>query len=135
MDGITLFDMSRADPAWRGFSGAVSDGQFIYYAPLNNGGFFGQVVRYDPQRAFDDPTAWSGFDTTRIDAGSRGFVDAVFDGRYLYLVPFCRGEHHGQVTRYDTRAAFDDPASWSAFDTMTVHPDSRGFVSGCFDGR
>ena len=135
MDGITLFDMSSADPARRGFSGAVSDGRFIYFIPLNNGEFFGQVVRYDPQRAFDDPDAWSGFDSTQLDAGSRGFIDAVFDGRYLYLVPFCRGMHHGQVTRYDTRAAFDDPAGWSVFDTMTVHPHSRGFVSGCFDGR
>lgn len=135
MNGITLFDMSAADPARRGFSGAVSDGRFVYMVPLNNGEFFGQVMRYDPERAFDDPAAWTGFDSTQVDAGSRGFVDAVFDGRYLYLIPFFRGVHHGQVTRFDTTLPFQEAASWSVFDTATVHPDSRGFVSGCFDGR
>lgn len=135
MSPITLFDISAGDPARRGFSGAVSDGRFIYMVPLNNGNFFGRVVRYDPERAFDDAAAWEDFDSTQIDAGSRGFVDAVFDGRFLYLVPFCRGEHHGQVTRFDTRLPFHDPASWAVFDTMALHPHSRGFVSACFDGR
>lgn len=135
MDGIELFDVSQVDPSCRGFSGAVFDGRYLYLVPLNNGNFFGRVARYDPALAFDDPAAWQTFDSTEADAGSRGFVDGIFDGRYLYLVPFFKGEYHGQVTRYDTRLPFQDAASWTVFDTAAVHPGSRGFVSGCFDGR
>lgn len=135
MGAIELFDVGAADPALRGFSGAVTDGRYIYLAPLNNGSFFGQVARYDPALPFDDPAAWDSFDSALVDGSSRGFVDGIFDGRYLYLIPFCNGVHHGQVTRYDTRLPFGEAASWTVFDTMALHPHSRGFVSGCFDGR
>lgn len=135
MQGIELFDLARDYPESRGFSGVVCDGRYIYYVPLNNGNLHGQVARFDTARAFGDPAAWERFDTAQVHAGSRGFIDGLFDGRYLYLVPFCRGQHHGQVTRYDTQGDFSDPASWSVFDTGTVHPNSKGFVSGCFDGR
>jgi len=135
MDGIELFDVSRVHPANRGFSGAVFDGRFIYLVPLNNGDFFGQVLRFDPSGAFDDPASWDNFDSTQVSADSRGFIDGLFDGRYLYLIPFCNSEHHGQVTRYDTHLPFSDAASWTVFDTTKVHQNSRGFVSGCFDGR
>ncbi|MFA7238805.1 MAG: hypothetical protein WC091_01730 [Sulfuricellaceae bacterium] len=135
MHGIELFDVSRIHPACKGFSGAVFDGCYVYLAPLNNGNFHGRVARYDPARAFDDPAAWETFDSAQINPESRGFVDGLFDGRYFYLVPFFKGDHHGQVTRYDTRLPFTESASWAVFDTTAIHPNSRGFVSGCFDGR
>jgi hypothetical protein len=135
MNGIDLFDISKDHPESKGYSGAVCDGRYIYLIPLNNGNFHGQIARFDPEFAFDDPAGWQRFDSTQFDPGSCGFVDGVFDGRYLYLIPFFRGTHHGQVTRYDTRLPFTDAASWAVFDSMTVHPNSKGFVSGCFDGR
>jgi hypothetical protein len=135
MDGIASFDLKGLDPLNRGFSGAASDGRWVYYAPLNNGDFHGRVMRYDPRQAFDAPSAWSHFDAAQLDPGCRGFVDLIFDGRFLYLVPFCRGEHHGIVVRYDTQGEFERSTSWAIFDTQAVHPRSRGFVSGCFDGR
>lgn len=135
MQGIACFDLSHLDPRNRGFSGAASDGRWVYYAPLNNGDFHGRVLRHDSQQPFDEPAAWTHFDVSQLDPGCRGFVDVIFDGRYLYLVPFCRGDHHGLVVRYDTRLDFDDAANWAVFDTASVHHRSRGFVSGCFDGQ
>ncbi|MBF0468712.1 MAG: hypothetical protein HQK61_07485 [Desulfamplus sp.] len=136
--GIEIFDTTLANPDSRGFSGIASDGRYLYFAPLNNG-TMGQVARYDTTLPFDDSKGWSFFDTAKVHPASRGFVDALFDGRYIYLIPFFQYvnqvRHHGQVTRYDTTLNFNDPESWSFFDTTILHPNSRGFVSGCFDGN
>ena len=134
-EAVQFFDTSGVHAGSRGFSGVVSDGRHLYFVPLNNGDFHGQVTRFDTTQDFADPAAWDVFDSAAVHAASRGFVDGLFDGRYVYLVPFCNGQHHGQVTRYDTTLPFVDRASWQVFDTMSVHPHSRGFVSGCFDGR
>ncbi|MEO5369522.1 MAG: hypothetical protein H7833_05540 [Magnetococcus sp. DMHC-1] len=135
MKGLVFFDTSQVHAASKGFSGAACDGRYIYYVPMNNGTPSGQVTRYDSQGRFDDPASWSFFDTTTVHADSRGFTDGLFDGRYLYMVPYFNGLHHGQVTRYDTRAPFADPASWCVFDTRQLDPESRGFVSGVVAGR
>ncbi len=136
IDGIEIFDISTLNPGARGFSGAVCDGRYLYLVPLNNGVFYGQVARYDTTLPFDTHDAWSFFDSASIHPDSRGFAGLLFDGRYIYLLPFCNGQHHGQVTRYDTTAPFSNPESWSFFDTAaSVHPNSRGFISGCYDGR
>jgi hypothetical protein len=132
---VEVFDLTQVHPEAKGFSGAVFDGRFIYLVPLNNGQFQGRVLRFDPQGQFDDPSAWASFDSASVNANSRGFVNGMFDGRYLYLIPYFNGRHHGLVTRYDTQAAFDAPDSWQFFDTGQLHPNCRGFVSGCFDGR
>ena len=133
---VNFFDATRVDPGCRGYSGVVSDGRHLYFAPLNNGGFHGLVLRFEADGDFADPARWSVFDATSVAPGCRGFVDAVFDGRFVNFVPFHDGQsHHGRLTRYDTLGAFDAPASWSSFDTTRLNSRSRGFVSGCFDGR
>ncbi|WP_281560627.1 hypothetical protein [Thalassomonas sp. RHCl1] len=135
MDGVTLFDMTHLQPGIKGYSGVVSDGRYFYFIPLNNGDFFGTVARFDIAKPFDETASWDTFDSTQLDGGSRGFIDGLFDGRYLYLIPFCNDKHHGQITRYDTQKPFDEQDSWRVFDSTAIHPNSRGFVSGCFDGR
>jgi hypothetical protein len=134
-NGVNFFDTSSLNAASRGYSGVVDDGRHLYFVPLANGDFHGLVARHDPSRELDDPNAWSFFDSAAVHPASRGFVDGLFDGSHLYLVPFCNGRHHGQVTRYDTTRPFEDPASWQVFDTASVHEKSIGFVSGCWDGR
>lgn len=133
--GIESFDLTRVHPGAKGYSGVVNDGRYLYLVPLNNGQFNGPVLRYDPTGRFDDPAAWSSFESARVHPEARGFVNGLFDGRHLYLVPYFNGRHHGHVTRYDTQAEFADPASWQVFDTMTLDPHCRGFVSGVWDGR
>lgn len=133
--GVQLMDLSTVNKNARGFSGIASDGRFIYYAPLNNGAFFGEVYRYDSQLGFTDPEAWIGFDCAQLNTACKGFTDIFYDGRYVTLVPFCNGEHHGHVTQYDTQKPFTDISSWAYFDVTTLNAKCRGFVSGCFDGR
>ena len=135
IQGIELFDATMIDAGCRGYSGAIFDGRYIYYAPLNNGNFHGRVLRYDTTLAFESRAAWVEFDSAQIDPDSRGFVNALFDGRYLYLVPYFNGRHHGHVTRYDTQSPFEQATSWQTFDVQSVDALCRGFVSGCFDGR
>lgn len=135
-DDIVVYDLAaEVDPRCKGFSGAFFDGRYLYYIPLNNGQFHGCITRYDTEGAFADPASWSVFDLAAVNAGCRGFVNGAFDGRYLYLAPYCNGEHHGRVTRYDTCAEFADPASWSVFDSGHVHADSKGFIGAVYDDR
>ena len=132
---VEFFDLTTLDPGCKGYSGVVGDGRYLYFVPNVNGAFFGTVARYDSCASFGDAASWSLFDSATLNSASRGFIDALFDGRYIYFVPFHNDAHHGQVTRYDTRGGFDDPASWAFFDTTVVSERSRGFVSGVFDGR
>ena len=46
------------------------------------------------------------FDTTTVNSNSTGFTGGVFDGRYIYLVPYNNGSIFGQITRYDTTRPF-----------------------------
>jgi hypothetical protein len=133
------FTTTTADPAASGFVGGAFDGRYVYLVPYNNASnaYHGVVTRYDTQAAFTAAGSWSTFDTTTVDAGAKGFYGAVFDGRYLYLVPWIRasGTYHGLVARYDTQAPFATKASWSTFDTATVDAAAAGFSGGAFDGR
>jgi hypothetical protein len=132
-DAITVYDLAaQVDARCKGFSGALFDGRYVYYIPLNNGQFHGCITRYDTLAPFADESSWSVFDLAAIQPGSKGFVHGAFDGRYLYLAPYCNGEHHGQVARYDTRAEFADAASWIAFDSGKVHADSKGFIGAVY---
>jgi hypothetical protein len=131
--GFTSTDTSPATAT------AAFDGRFVYFVGP-------AVIQYDTQMAFDDPCAWASFDTlevpTTIDGGllyGYYYASAVFDGRYLYLVPgvFYPLDDVLQsvVLRYDTEAPFLDQASWSAFDTSPLTPSPEYFGGAVFDGR
>ncbi|UCC31017.1 MAG: hypothetical protein JSU86_01815, partial [Phycisphaerales bacterium] len=124
-----------------GYSNAVFDGRYVYFAPWHNGtGFHAEVLRYDTQRAFGDPSAWATYDPAAHDVGvrPRGFTGAVFDNRYVYFVPWHNGvDFHGEVLRYDTEGSFTDPSSWDTYDAKShgVGHDPTGFGDAVFDGR
>jgi hypothetical protein len=65
-----------------------------------------------------------------------GYEGSVFDGRYLYLVPYYCGYRHGEVARFDTQGDFNSFASWSAFSAKQhgVGTNPVGFFCGIFDG-
>jgi hypothetical protein len=116
------------------FEGAAFDGRYVYFVPsINSVG--GVVARYDTQASFGSAGSWTTFDTTTVNAGAKGFVGGVFDGRYVYFIPTTNGAPDGIVARYDTQASFSDGASWSTFDTTTVDATAKGFYGGTFDGR
>ena len=134
----STFDISSVNPNANGFVGAAFDGRFVYYVPLRTAtAVDGVVARYDSTLSFVMPEAWSTFDATTVDTRAKGFEGAVFDGRYLYLVPYDAGTnaYDGVVARFDTTASFTAIASWSTFDTANVNPAARGFDFGAFDGR
>jgi hypothetical protein len=137
------FTTTTADPAASGFVGATYDGRYVYFVPYNNAAnvYHGVVTRYDTQGTFTDKTAWLTYDTAaQVAAGAKGFYGGVFDGRYLYFVPWITSgtpstTYGSLVTRYDTQAAFTTKASWATFDTVTRDPAAKGFSGGAFDGR
>jgi hypothetical protein len=125
-----------------GYSGVVFDGRYLYFAPYHNGAAYsGEVLRYDTTLSFDAAGAWATYDAHAQGVGSfvAGFEGAVFDGRFVYFVPFrdAFNHYHGQVLRYDTAADFQAAGSWSAFEPgpAGVGSVSAGFCGGVFDGR
>jgi len=133
-----FFDISLLNPRSKGFYGGVFDGRFIYFVPHHNGeNYSGEIARYDTKQPFYASSSWSFFDTTSINNFSRGFVQAIFDGRYIYFIPnrLNTNDYNGQVTRYDTSKPFNAPYAWSFFNTTRLNAKSKGFAGGVFDGR
>lgn len=142
------------------YQNAAFDGRYIYFAPgyetgkgtheppgkpsalVDVRGPSGKVLRYDTHGALTDPGSY-----TTYDAGNTSGLDAkcydgtVFDGRYVYFLPFWEGEDptrsfHARVLRYDTQKDFTDRVAWEAADgAHTVPPNPGGFNGGAFDGR
>ena len=104
-----------------GFSGGTWDGRYVYFAPRYEpvAGFHGEVLRYDTQHPFDQAVGWETFDADAQGVGSHsiGYNDAVFDGRFVYFVPYSEmAGRHGEVLRYDTESDFGDVGAWAAYD-------------------
>jgi hypothetical protein len=126
-----------------GYQGGTFDGRYVYFAPGEDDGDddaggdgSGLVLRYDTQGGFTSSASWSSFDTTKADGSlaseAAGYRGAVFDGRYVYLVPVDLTAN--VAARYDTKGAFDEAASWELFDTMTLNSQIQGYASAMFDG-
>ena len=128
----STFDVTTVNANAKQFFGSTFDGRYVYLVPDEVGNApSGLVARYDTQATFGTAASWTTFDTTSVNANAAGFEGAVFDGRYVYLVP-----HDGSVVaRCDTQASFTASGSWTAFDTTTVDPRATHFQDGAFDGR
>jgi hypothetical protein len=75
------------------FEGVAFDGRFVYFIP-NDASSTATVVRYDTLSTFAADCAWSTVDLSPIDPdGSAPLIynGAVFDGQYLYLIPYSNG--------------------------------------------
>ena len=132
------------DPAIAMCVGAVFDGRHVYYVPYGDNT---AVVRYDTETPFGADTGWESRDVAGTSGlECRGFDGALFDGRYVYFIPFYNGGadetgFHCELLRYDTRMAFDDDEAWSAADGSLLAPpnpggfNGGGFNGGAFDGR
>jgi len=134
----SAYDMGAQQGTALGFEGAAFDGRYVYFVPYENGnannGYSSTVARYDTTLSFTSASAWSYNQIGAFLNNASGFIGAVFDGTYLYLVP-----HHGTVTvRYDTTAPFGSNSSWSTFDIgpiVSVDSGAPEFWGGAFDGR
>jgi len=145
------------DPGWgRSSQSAAFDGRYIYFCPgqtvrprqpresaPTDGSppvtgmpsdevavASGLIGRYDTQRDFDDPAAWTSHDAANTcGLDTRDFDGAVFDGRYVHFAPLS----YGAVLRYDTAREFHDRAAWEAFDAKAL--GMKRCVGAVFDGR
>ena len=128
-----------------GYSGIVSDGQFLYFAPYHNGAnFHGEVLRYDTHQEFDSVEAWSTFDASKNGVGydATGYWGGTFDGQFVYFSPDWNSdgpiiaEPHGEVLRYDTHQEFDSVEAWSTFDASKngVGSDATGYWGAVYGG-
>jgi hypothetical protein len=99
------------------FGNPIFDGQFMYFVPNNNGSVSGIVLRYDTTKPFKSATSWQAYDAGSVDSlTTKGFRGAVFDGHFIYFVPFNNGAYNGIVLRYDTKQPFKSSDSWAAYD-------------------
>ena len=121
----------------KGFVGAIFDGRYVYFIPWSNMGAPNTVIaRYDTTLDFETRESWTLFDLATVNANAGGCIGGVFDGRYVYFVPDDNASGvDGLMIRFDTQAAFQDPASYASFDVTTVSPSAGGFFSGVFDGK
>ena len=127
-DGAGWSSTTLAGSSAGSYSGTIFDGRYVYFAPDSAGG---AVLRYDTTLAFGSTRAWSTFDLTSMNAVAKNYRGAVFDGRYVYLVPSSAG---ATLARYDTHAPYRDASSWTLVDLKSVS-GTVSFTGGSFDGR
>jgi hypothetical protein len=117
-----------------GYAGAVFDGQYVYFVPDDDGAPHCEVLRYDTSLPFNDAGSWASYDPSATgNPNAQGYRGAVFDGQYIYFVPFVNGlGMHSIVLRYDTTDSFTSPTAWTDYDPGA---GSDGYTGGVFDGR
>lgn len=123
----------------KGFTGVVFDGTYMYFVPNtpDGGSVHGEVLRYDTRKPYTVASSWKTFDPSSngLPSSLRGFQEGIFDGTYLYFVPYANGTQFGQIMRFNTTKAFTDISSWEYFDMTTVNGGAIGYIGGHFDGR
>ncbi len=112
------------------YEGGVFDGRYLYCVPGEDAlGIHDEVLRYDTRASFSSADAWTAFSA----GGPGGYAGGTFDGRYVYFAPFVSSTgSHARVLRYDTRAPFEDAASWSVFDAQASPVSASGGYAGAF---
>jgi hypothetical protein len=103
----------------------------VYFVPQLSG----LLTRYDTNASFDAGASWQTFNVGKVDAGGQFMFTAVYDGRYVYVIPANGNAVASIVVRYDTTAPFNTGSSYTTFDTTTFNPGATGFSGGGFDGR
>ncbi len=119
---------ANVDASLHSYVGGTFDGRYVYFVPNEAPNL---ALRYDTTGAFASPASWSTFDTESVNINAYGFMGAVFDGRYVYYIPwYSSGAVSNYMARYDTTAPFTSSSSWSI-----VSPPLGGYQGGTFDGR
>jgi hypothetical protein len=116
------------------FSGAVFDGRYLYFVPALNA----TVAQYDTSQSFSASASYNYFNmVTGVNSNTAQFSGGVYDGRYVYYVPYKNGfaSFSGQLVQYDTTLPFGSASSYSLFNTVVLNSSCVGYRGGVFDGR
>ena len=145
-DFVTSGSWDTCDPAGAGvgddpvgFHDALVVGNYVYFVPNgDSGSASGEVLRFHTTGTFNNAADWEAYDPGAHGVGTdpAGYRGAVYDGRYIYFVPFRNGAgHHGEVLRYDTTMPFSIAMSWATFDAAGagVGDNPVGFVGAVYD--
>lgn len=75
------FETRAVSAGAREFRGSIFDGRYLYLVPA-----FSDMLRYDTQKPFADPSSWESARLSNLH-GTRAtrFAGAAFDGTYVYL--------------------------------------------------
>jgi hypothetical protein len=135
----TVYDITNAGgSSARGYYGAAFDGTYVYYVPYANPTtFHGLAIRYNTTLPYTDNGSWSVYDASSTGMVTVGYKGAVFDGRYVYYVPFrdTVSTQHTRVLRYDTQGVFTTGTSWAAYDAQNTESlNTQGYVGAECDG-
>lgn len=99
--GVSVLDLTTANPTLKGFVGGFTDGRYAYLAPSHNSlQYFGTAARVDLQNFTADGVTWQ--DLTTLDSDLTGFHGVFTDGSYGYFVPRVLqngSTFHGKVVR------------------------------------
>ena len=92
------------------------------------------VLRQKIYAIFKNAGTWEAYDAGAVDSlTTKGFHgNPIFDGQFMYFVPYNNGSASGIVLRYDTTKPFKSASSWEAYDAgATGGLTSKGFYWGC----
>ncbi|MBP7461586.1 MAG: hypothetical protein KBA26_09885 [Candidatus Delongbacteria bacterium] len=128
----------------KGYYGCAYDGKYIYYVPFANQSgakFHAMMMRYNTSLPFENKSSWDCYDAGNTNSESTvGYKGAVYDGRYVYYVPFRDkegiGGQHTRVLRYDTELSFSNEIGWNCYDaSYTDSLNTIGYVGALYDGH
>ena len=155
------------------YSGGCFDGKYVYFAPYKKTDIVtgtsiyqthGKACRYNTHEPFDNGTSWeymdlsSSFNNTNTGNGWNltGFSSCIYDGRYVYYVPYEKCNFSGAVgdfrwgenttiARFDTKnpsigggGGFNLTSAWNYFNISDAFASTHmkgGFYGAIFDGK
>lgn len=145
LNGYDAINTGGVNSAMGQYMRPTFDGRYIYTVSMPPNGSISTLLRYDTTLGLNNPNAWSNFVlyTLRVNDSHwySGYRGGVFDGRYLYLIPYYAqyepGAYHGFTLRYDTKAPLNVATSWKSMDIRALDGmnDLVGFSGGLFDGK
>ena len=98
---LDSWDASSTDSlVCKGYSGLVSDGEYIYFSPYYDGSnYHGKVLRLKVYAIFKNAGSWEAYDAGATDGLTcTGFFgNPIFDGQFIYFIPYKNSAYHGVV--------------------------------------
>ena len=129
-----VMDVATLNSDYIGMGGSCFDGRYMYFHNIqDNNNYY--LLRYDTTKAFTTGNV-EAMNLTTVNANAKGYSGFVFDGRYVYGVPYGgSGTKHGLFLRYDTHASFTSAGSYAIFDLTAKSSSAKGYQKATFDGR
>ena len=115
------------------YGGTAFDGKYVYFVPTNSDTF----IRFDTQGVFTAASDWEQMNMSTAQGGvalNAAYYDALFDGRYVYFVPY----DSDTFIRFDTQGVFTSAGDWGRMSMSTAQGGAAldaAYGGTAFDGR